>query len=551
MSIGPVTTDPRSHRLLLVVLASLSLALAWFWMSELSSRSTWYRNANMDAHNVIDALALNSGYPLGTVDQPAAPTKFLLALDFRVRNALGLQPVWTLKRFARSADPIRELAELVQIGRQHSRGLVILFILAAAAGVGQLTRRFDAACLAVILLSGSSGLLFQGMLLRPELLCALCGGVLAFQAAWLAVAATRPHRRTLWLFAAGVGGGLGVLAQLPAYFYLVVILLWCAFATRTPGRVAVPAMPVPHARMWVAILGSGTGLATLALLAALGPQMGTVTPVALLRLRLVAAAVAFLPLWAFVPTQNHSSRFGVDRLLDLSLLGGGLLAAFLGWLGLLCTILPAGIAAGQLAKIYQTTFNPEPLLQLYIEPGWTHQWHEALRYLIDRPALIVMTGLFTVGLALVRSVPTRWRLAVFLLWFQGAGMTLLVSRRGFMPQFNIFLEVPLLLGWCVGLTALHACWCRTQPAAEQRWPAVLVIAAAFILTLTMPLRLAPKYQSYRGDDGRQPNGLTLTFLYDHDAHPPAYLAAMKARYPNRAAFEAALERLLADPANQR
>lgn len=545
------TVAPRSHRVLLLVLAMASLLLAWFWMDTLASRSPWYRNADMDAHNVVDALALNSGYALGTVDQPAAPTKFLLALDLRVRNALGLQPVWTLKRFARSADPIAELAELVHVGRQHSRVLVVLFILLASGCVGQLTQRFDTACLATILLSGSAGLLFQGMLLHPELLGVLFGGLLAFHLGWLAVATELPRRRTLWLFAAGLCGGVAVLSKLPAYFYFLVVLQWCVLAPPARSGRAQSTGAAPYSRAWLIALCSLAAFATLALLADIGSRLETAAPSALHRLRLLAAVVALLPLVALFPTQHRASRYLVARFLDLSLLGGGLLAAFLGWFGLLCTIMPVAVAKEYLAKIYQTAFHPEPLLQLYTQPGTTHQLREAVRYFADRPALLALTGLFVVGLAFFRSAPARWRIAAILLFVQGTGMIVLVSKRGFLPQFSVFLEVPLLLAWCVGLTALHDWWCRSQPAAETRWPVTLTIVAAFILMLTLPLRLAPKYRSYGGDDGTAPGALTVTYLYEHDAHPPAYLAAMKARYPDRAAFEAALSRFLADPAHRR
>lgn len=555
MSSNATATSPqstaRSHRLLLLVLASVSIVFAWFWMGALASPSPWYRNANMDAHNVADALALNSGYPLGTVDQPAAPTKFLLALDFRVRNALGLQPVWTLKRFARSADPIHELAELILIGRTHSRVLVVAFILIAAGAVGQFTRRLDAACLAAILLSGSSGLLFQGMLLHPELLSALFGGVLALQAAWLAVAASQPTRRTLWMFVAGVFGGLAVLSKFPSALYLAVVFLWCALAPLTSAPEARPAAAIPHSRGWLAAICALTALAMLAFLFAVRTQLEAAAPLALVRVRALAAGVALLPLLAFVPTQHRVSRYVVDRFLDVAILGGGLLAAFLGWFGLLRAVVPVPESASYLAKICQTIFNPEPLLLLYTQPGSSHQLSEALRYFLDRPALIVVTGLFVAALIQFRPAPARWRLLIALLFTQSIGMVLLASKRGFLPQFGLYLEVPLLLSWCVGLTALHDWWCKTQPESEQRWPAALAIVAAFILTLTVPLRLQPKYQSYGSDYGPAPNGMTTTFLYDHDAHPPAYLAAMKARYPNRAAFEAALNRYLNDPASHR
>jgi hypothetical protein len=46
------------------------------------------------------------------------------------------------------------------------------------------------------------------------------------------------------------------------------------------------------------------------------------------------------------------------------------------------------------------------------------------------------------------------------------------------------------------------------------------------------------------------NELTVTYLYDHDAHPAAYLAALKARYPTRNDFIAELNLFLANPANR-
>ncbi len=44
--------------------------------------------------------------------------------------------------------------------------------------------------------------------------------------------------------------------------------------------------------------------------------------------------------------------------------------------------------------------------------------------------------------------------------------------------------------------------------------------------------------------------LTITFLYDHDAHSAAYLAAMKKHYPTRGEFSAELDKFLRNPANQ-
>jgi hypothetical protein len=110
--------------------------------------------------------------------------------------------------------------------------------------------------------------------------------------------------------------------------------------------------------------------------------------------------------------------------------------------------------------------------------------------------------------------------------------------------------VPRLLAWAFGLAALHEWWLRRAPASEQRWPVALATAAAFILVLTAPMDLRSKYNGYQEDSALPVNELTVTYLYDHDAHPAAYLAALKARYPTRNDFIAELNLFLANPANR-
>lgn len=541
---------PGPHRLLLMILAGFALAMAWVSMWRISARDPWYRNTNMNIHNVADALSLNSGYAPGVVDQPGTLPKFLLALDYRVRNEFGLLPVWTLKRFARSPDPLHEFARLVQVGREHSRLLVILFILFTAGFVGQVTRRFDFACFTVALLCGSSGLLFHGLLTRPELLCAGFGGVLAFHCAWLATATTRSTARALWLVLAGVCVGLAVLSKLPAWFYLALLGLWCCLAPLLPlpGGTAPPAAQA-H-RGWTIAVCVTAGLATLALLFALGRGQNLPDLVAAARLRTLAVVVALLPILALAGARGPVARYLVERLIDLALLFAGMIAACTGWFVVLRTTLPPEAAAAGMAKILNTVFHPDPLVRLFTLPGEDHRFREILRFVMETPALFAATVVLAVGLAFFRPAPARQRALVFFLLVQGLGMTALMSQREFLAQYSIFAQVPLLLAWAIGLAALHERWLRCAPASEQRWPVALATTAAFILVLTAPLELRSKYRGYQKDAALPVNELTVTYLYDHDAHPPAYLAALKARYPTRDEFVSKLNQFLADPANR-
>lgn len=549
---GPVSAPPRAgpHRLLLTVLAGLALIVAWFSMARISAHDPWYRNANMNIHNLADALCLNSGYAPGVVDQPGAPTKFLLALEYRVRNEFGLLPVWTLKRFARSPEPLAGFARLVQVGREHSRVLVILFILVTAGFVGQVAGRFDFACFTVVLLCGSSGLLFHGLLSRPELLCAGFGGVLGLHCAWLASSATRSTVRTFWLLLAGACAGLALLSKLPGWFYLVNLGLWCGLAPLLPpaGGAGTPTPPV-H-RGWTIGVCVTAGLGTLGLLLALGRGETLPDPVAAARLRTLAVAVALLPILVLAGARGPVARYLVERLLDLAVLFAGVIAVCTGWFGLLRTTLPYEAAAAYTTKILNTVFHPDPLVRLFTHPGEGHRAREALRFMLETPALFATTVVLAVGLAFFRAAPARRRALVLMLLFQGLGMTALMSQRQFLDQYSIFAQVPLLLAWAFGLAALHDWWLRRAPAAEQRWPVALSTAAAFILVLTAPVDLRSKYHGYQEDAALPVSELTVTYLYDHDAHPPAYLAALRGRYPTRSEFAAELNFFLANPVNR-
>ncbi|MBI2513687.1 MAG: phospholipid carrier-dependent glycosyltransferase [Opitutae bacterium] len=546
----PPLATARAHRLVYGSLALVALLLAWLLMWHISSDDPWYRNADMNIHNVADALSLNSGYPLGIVDQPATTTKLLLAFDFRLRNAVGAQPVWTLKRFARSPDPIAELAELVRIGRAHSRTLVVLFTLFAAGFVGQITRRFEIACLAVVLLSGCSGLLFHGLLLRPELLCTIFG-VMAMHCGWLATRTDRSRGRTLWLVLAGACSGLAILSKLPGLIYLFLVFGWCAVAPLLASREARKPSGPPPFGAGVSMILPAIALAVFASLLSLAASGADLHPTAALRLRLLAGLTALLPLLLFVRSPFRFTTYLVDRTLEFAFLLGGLLGACVGWFALLHATLPPPAAASYAAKVLNVVFFPDPLAQLYTQSGSVHRLRELLRFFAESPVLLVATTVFVVALFCFRRADLRLRVFALFFFAQSLGMMWLMSKRQYFNQYSIFVEVPLALTWCFGLAALQEWWQHRSEASERRWPAALVLTAAFILILTMPLKLIPKYRSNQDDAALPVPDLTITFLYDHDVHPAAYLAAMKARYPSRPDFVQALNRFLADPSNRR
>ncbi len=537
-------------RLLFTVLALLALVYVWASLTHISRTDPWYRNADMNIHNVVDALSLNSGYTLGVVDQPAAPTKFLLALDFRVRNALSDLPVWTAKRFVRSPDPFPDYARLVHVGREHSRSLVFLLILLSAGFVGHVTRRYEAACLTIILLCGSAGLLFHGLLVRPELLCTALGGVLALYAVWLGCRSSSPTGRTGWLLLAGLAVGLALLSKLPALYYCLLLCAWCWLTPLFPS-LGDSATSSPRISLGLAIGGglfAGVGL--LGLLSQIHVHADLLDPIALFRLRLAASVVALLPLTGFIAASSRWGRYFVQGILDTAILLAGVLSAFVLWFGLLRLLLPAESAGQYMAKILNTVFFPDILVTLFTKPEESHRLHQFLRFYWETPVLISATALLSAFLLFCRGLPTSTKLLVALLFAQASGMALLLSKRQFLEQYSVFVQVPLLLSWPVALAALQTWWQARTPVREHKWPVVLATGVAILLVLIHPLELRFKYDDYQDDAMVPVRDLTVTFLYDHDAHPAAFIAAMKARHPDRQAFTIELDHYLNDPTHR-
>lgn len=532
-------------RTIYTLIAALSLVLAYYWMSEISATDPWYRNTDMNIHNIADALSLNSGFSLGTVDQPAAPTKFLLALDYRIRNALGYLPTWTLKRFSKSPEPFRELRELVQLGREHSRLLVIAIIILSATFMGRVTQRFELACFTVVLLCGSSGLLFHGLLVRPELLCAAFGGILALHCAWLATSTSSPGYRTIWLVLTGLWLGLALISKLPALLYVVLTFGWCCLVP-----LLQPATAKPHVPLLSYTLCLLAGMAVLILMLKLSPLSDVLNPVASVRLRFLAVATALLPIIHLCGASSSTGRYLFDCSLDIAVLLAGILAAFVGWFGLLHIMLPADTASIYMAKILNTTIYPDPLLTLLTTPSEKHYLEQIFKFYLETPVLFTTSLILSVDLTVRKAVPMRQGALALMLITSSLGMIFMMSKRSYLEQYSLFTQLPLLLIFALYFANLPGWLEGSQPAKAKGWPLTLAMVSALYFVLTISVPLLHKYNGFQSDAAIPVRDLTITFLYDHDAHPRAYLEVMRKRYPTRAVFETKLNQFLNNPANR-
>ena len=541
------TPTPNWINRLLLGLAGLSLVLAWANLATIGTTDPWYRNLDMNMQNTADALAINTRLAPNLIDQPGVPMKCLLALDFRLRHYAGLLPVWNLKKFGDSADPLREIPPLIRVGRMHSRILVLGFILCAAALAYRVTGQASAAGLTVILLSGSSALLFHGLLTRPELLCVLFGNVLALLCAWCGTTTRSWLGNHLWLLLAGLLCGFAALEKLPGVCYLALCYGWCWLAALTAEK-ADPA-PQEVAGFWRGLLPAAGGAALLWLLYILTPteqdDLGTVV---VLRLRVAAVAIGVLPLLTLWPGRQPAWRFLVARSRELALLGGGAFSALpLGYL-LLRTFLPEPVAQDYISRTLHLLVDPAPMMKILAanpQPGGAF-----LTFVRQDAFLFFGTPALVAGLAFIRGIPGRFKAFLVLLLACALGLTLVLSKRNFLAQYSLFAQVPFLLVWSLGLPQLAAWATDRLPTARRRAALALaaVVLAAFLLTAQRRTYL--KYTNYQDDAALPVNNFSLIFLFDHDAHTATYLRIMRQHYSDREQFSHSLEKYLSDPKNR-
>jgi hypothetical protein len=534
-----------------ISLAVASLVIAWFYLAVISRTDPWYRNTDMNIHNMADALAINSGQSPYRIDQPATLTKFLLALDYRVRHFTGQLPVWNTKKLGGSPDPLPEIRNLIHIGRLHSRVLVMLFILAAAGLTWSVTRNPEATCLAVILLCGSAGVLFHGLLVRPELLCVFLGNILALHCTYRATASQPGIKSHLWLFLAGLLGGLSVLEKLPGMGFLAACYAWCWLAALlAPSRPPESSAEAGPGRRWeYGLLPAAAGGTVLWVLFMVVKQPGVYDPVAVMRLRAAAVFVALLPLHALVTVRHRLVSFLLTRCTELAFLAAGALLALPLCYGLFRIVLAEAPASYYLAQNIQLFLNPGPLMKvlLAVKPDVGREFMQFFR---DSPVLFIGASGVVLAVAALRSVPRTSKALIALLTVVAFALTLLMSRRYFTAQYSIFPQVPLLLALALSLAAVLGRQREPHPADARHWGVPLLLAAAFVIMLTGYLRVRTKYLNYQDDAAVPVSSLTLTFLFDHDVHPPGYLKAMKDHYGDRDHFAEALRLYLADPANR-
>ena len=535
---------------LTVFVAITAIAMAWFRMEDISRVDPWYRNTDMNIQNITDALAINAGIPPDLIDQPGVTSKFLLALDYRIRHHFGFLDVWNMDTLGHYESPLKELPTLISVGRVHSRTLVLMLIILAGWFAYSVTRETSAMALTITILCGSTGLLFHGLLTRPELLCVCLGVILAFACTFRAINSSRWQRKYGWLFLAGIFVGLSTLSKLPGLVYLFACYAWCWLAPLidTQRKIGTHSDQRPDIGFWRGILPVAGGISMLWLLFHLETYHDTIGPVSTLRLHIAATGASLLPLVSLWKTSHPLWRYLRERCSELALLGSGALSSLPIIYLLLRGVLGESGAADYIARILHYVFNPSPSLAILIDSPRVDLVF--LQYFHEDTFLFISVIVLALCIFPIRAIPLRVKALVSFLFLTGMGMIIIMSKRHFTPHYAVFFHVPFILAGALSLYA-WAEWFRqkysTWHLSQYAMPLLTIIA--FIVTLTVSPRLQHIYNIYQNDATLPVNEFTLTFLYDHDSHTSEYLKIMEDHYKDRNDFRLMLERYISETKN--
>jgi len=403
------------------------------------------------------------------------------------------------------------------------------------------------ACLNTILLSASAGLLFHGMLMRPELLCAWFGNILAVIFVWKAVSHPSGLMKNTLLWLSGICCGLATLGKIPGICYLGVVISWCMIAPILDGK--QKQKHPSQISFWIILFPLLTGLSNLFLLSHLTVIYNDLSPIVLTRLRAAAVIVSIAPILLYIPVQNRLLAFLIQRFKEITILASGTLSVIpLTYVFLRYFVMKTG-AAEYIVGTIHFVMNPSPQIASIIRPE-SAMLEECLNFFYETPLLIITTIGFVILVCALRGISNQSKAAAVIMILTGLGMALVMSRRSFTDQYSILIEVPLILALSISIHAFSKWWRQRHPSPKQHWGAPIAFTTAFILVLSVYLRLEPKYSNYEDDRDLPVREFTVTFIYDHDAHSEAYRNVMKYHYTTRTEFMNALNLYLAEPRNR-
>ncbi len=546
---GSVTGADQNLRLAslaMFVLLGIGVINTWVSLEEIERSDHWFRNADMNVHNMVDALSINADVAPNMIDQPGVPLKYLLALNYRLEHERGNLPVWNLERFAASPEPLHEIRPLIRAERSFSRMVVIGFIIAGGFLGYQLSGSVFIGGLIALLLCGSSGLVFHGFITRPELMCVFWGGILALFCTDRGLKSSPRWTSPGWMALGGLSVGFSYLSKLPGICFLALAVSWVV--VRSFGSKDLPKDGSSWGRRGAASLiffaVAGAALWLAAHLRVNFESIGQLPMVRLRQLAMVLAGFGCVVWWQPVNLVGRRVLAGVTA---VALLVAGLVAVFPVCYGVFRLVMSEASASDYLARTMLLVFNPVPFLHtVATNANWAGAFELFFRENRGLYGAALVVGLATVARS---QISGRERGQIAVLVCVGFGLTLIMSKRHYLHQYNLFSQSMLLLA--MGLS-FHG-WYRTCFSAwssrKLRLVLLMAVAGSYLFGLGGASRAFDWYRRYQ-DDALPNNPLTVLFLFSHDAHTKGYLDAMRDRYGDRDQFAQELQRYLADPDNR-
>ncbi len=524
-------------RRLVITLALFALVAAWTYMTHVAGNAPWYRHAEANLPRLTESLALNSGVYHARIGENGILSTYLLALDLHIRHRLDLLPTWNIPTLGVSVNPLQEIQTLVGIERMHGRILVLLLILCGGTLACAVVPGLESFCFTVALLCSGAGVLYHGLMIKPELLDCGLGLVLALLCLWHATKTRNWRHHHFGLFLAGLCGGFAALAQASGIFHLLVGVAWCWLAAFTslalrPNR--------PGFRIGLLPVASAVILLWFAQEASV---MGAITAVTAERLRALSLLAGLLPLLTLWLGAGRLGSFLRERASEFALLCGGALAALAIAYLALRAILPADAALICWSRQLDLLLYPGPFMENLLTAP-TGIGLEVIRFVKESPFLYAAASALTLAVCLQRDVPARAKGLIILLLSAALGHTWQLAHLRYVESASVGVQVPLILVCAITVLAAGP-WPHRH--GRSPWLAPVILVAATVLLVTAPLRLRVNFPSFRTDDNPVVSAHTLTYLFDHHTHPVAFRQIMQKHYGNREGFERAVHAYLAQP----
>jgi hypothetical protein len=529
-----------------IVVGGLALWVMTSRIHERSRHDKWYQNLDMDINLVEDALRLNAGTSAALVEQPGMPMQYGLALFYRWRHAAGDIPATNLSGFMQSIDPIAEMPAYIGVGRSYSRVLVILVILGAAASIWMVSGRSDWALISIPLFSAAGGLYFHGLLVRPELLCVAfgCFGTFGFGA--LFFRSTNIVAKHAWLLATGAMLGLAYLTKLPGllYFLMAIGVFALAWIARDEATSHGVSFGKPDNWTWwllgllpLAAVGGAFWLSHQSFNPAAVGSLERIQ-ISVERLRLVSAVVAILTAGSLITAIGKRSWLHLLR--AIAVLLAGALASLLISHAFIRLILPERDALYYDAKILCTLFSPGDTLTAYASNP--NILREIGRFLAYDSWLLIIAGILWFCSAFRLERRSLLHLAFVALWGASLGMVILMSKRYFIAQYVVFVELPLIASIALSVGIILDRW----SARRRIWiVTALGIAVVWASGFTHG-QMNSLYANYQCNafDNREYRTL---FIYNHGFHTYEWKQGLEKRYAGN--IQTHIDAFLANPKN--